>query len=110
MLEALNQWAGPGISWTIPEGGVYIWVELPPQVNAAQLLVRTEARGVVFMPGSPFYPHGGGLNHMRISFSRHSLEEIQAGIQIICQEIHLMQEESGCQAAVFPAGSNLHLL
>jgi 2-aminoadipate transaminase len=69
MLEALEQEL-PGAKWSRPEGGYFIWLELPQQLR--------DAKGVTFVPGTDF---GGAPNTTRLAFSFVSPDEIRAGVQ-----------------------------
>jgi DNA-binding transcriptional MocR family regulator len=66
--------------WTHPEGGMFVWVTLAPAMDAAALLRRAMARGVVFVPGDSFHPAGGGRNTLRLNFVSASEDEIREGI------------------------------
>ncbi len=110
MLNALTRCAVPGLKWHVPDGGLYIWAELPSPVKAADLLARTRRKGVVFMPGAPFFPNGGGEQFVRLAFSRHSHTEITRGIGIICAEIELMLAELVEHNIDYSSISNLHLV
>jgi DNA-binding transcriptional MocR family regulator len=81
MLEALAAHMPRGASWTRPDGGLFIWVTLPPGTDGAVLLKRavSEAR-VAFVPGHAFFADGGGRNTLRLSFSMPTLTMIEAGI------------------------------
>ncbi|WP_306140941.1 PLP-dependent aminotransferase family protein [Roseibium sp. MMSF_3412] len=81
MLSALERHMPDGIRWTRPEGGMFIWVELPSGANASQLLERSlETAKVAFVPGGAFHPDGSGMNTLRLSFSCAGEEKIEAGI------------------------------
>ena len=81
MLDALERNMPEGVSWTRPEGGMFIWLDLPVSVNSADLLARSidEAK-VAFVPGGAFFPDGTGINCMRLNFSAPSEEKIEEGI------------------------------
>jgi DNA-binding transcriptional MocR family regulator len=81
MLDALQRNMPEGVSWTRPEGGMFIWLNLPVSVNSADLLARSidEAK-VAFVPGGAFFPDGTGTNCMRLNFSAPSEEKIEEGI------------------------------
>jgi DNA-binding transcriptional MocR family regulator len=70
MLKALEKYMPKGMSWTKPEGGMFVWVTLPEGVDGEKLLDRAvqEAR-VAFVPGAAFYPDRSGRNTARLSFS-----------------------------------------
>src|SRR5207244_2367122 len=54
MLEALEQNLGGRACWSRPEGGYFLWLELPEELNASALLTRAQPSGVTFVPGSDF--------------------------------------------------------
>ena len=66
--------------WTVPDGGYFLWLELPEQLRSADLLEDCERDGVTFVPGPDCFPDGrGGQNEARISFSFPSLGDIALG-------------------------------
>jgi 2-aminoadipate transaminase len=76
MLEALEREL-PDARWSRPEGGYFIWLELPGDAGAAALLDRAAAAGVSFVPGVDF---GGTANSARLAFRFVSLDEIDEGV------------------------------
>lgn len=81
MLSALEAHMPEGVTWTRPEGGMFIWLELPIQVNAADLLAQSlKSERVAFVPGHAFFADGSGANTMRLSFSRTDEASIDEGI------------------------------
>lgn len=81
MLETMSRTFPQGVSWTVPEGGMFLWVTLPDGVDAAKLLpVAVEEEKVAFVPGSPFYADETGSNTMRLNFSNATPEIIREGI------------------------------
>ena len=82
MLGALEQHFGGDVSWSRPEGGYFLWVDLP--VAASDLLARAEAAGVTFVKGSDFFAGGeGGERSARLAFSYESPSEIEEGVSIL---------------------------
>lgn len=81
MLAALRQHFPPGITWTEPQGGLFLWVTLPEQLNAAELLPAALAANVAFVPGAAFFAQGGGHHTLRLNFSCMPPERIAEGIQ-----------------------------
>jgi DNA-binding transcriptional MocR family regulator len=73
----------PGMRWTVPGGGLFLWLQLPEQVDAQDLLAETAQRGVVFLPGSLMYPADGPRNVCRLNFSIPDREAIKQGIATI---------------------------
>jgi 2-aminoadipate transaminase len=82
MLEALPGALPPGASWSKPEGGYFVWLELTDGVNAADVLARSEEAGVAFVKGADFYPLGsGGESSARLAYSFVSPNEIAQGVE-----------------------------
>jgi len=72
--EALVRHMPAETRWTHPNGGMCLWLELPPGFDANELLVRARERGVIFAPGRYFYVHSPQPNTLRLAFA---LEERQ---------------------------------
>ncbi|WP_299666906.1 PLP-dependent aminotransferase family protein [uncultured Ruegeria sp.] len=82
MLEALDQHMPEGADWTRPEGGMFVWVTLPKDVNGADLLAKAlEAVKLAFVPGQAFFPDDSGANTIRLSFSNSDEDTIREGIR-----------------------------
>ncbi|MDX6440241.1 MAG: 2-aminoadipate transaminase [Gaiellaceae bacterium] len=81
MLGALERELGDEATWSEPEGGYFIWVDLPG--DAAELLSRAEAAGVTFVKGSDFFPDGAGGQSARLAFSYASPSEIDSGVSTL---------------------------
>ncbi len=86
MLSALAQHMPEGVHWTKPQGGMFIWVTLPPSMNSGELLARAldEAK-VAFVPGEAVFADGTGTNTMRLSFSNSDEVTIRDGISRLGQ-------------------------
>jgi len=80
MLDALQRAFPAGTRWTRPEGGMFVWVELPPHVDSAELLQRAVREKVAFVPGAPFYAGAPAHNTLRLSFVTVPEEKIRHGI------------------------------
>ena len=81
MLAALARHFPPRVRWTSPQGGLFLWVTLPPGVSATALLARALERDVAFVPGTSFHPDGGGDSCFRLNFSYCRPEVIEEGIR-----------------------------
>lgn len=81
MLESLAEHFPQGVRWTHPEGGMFLWVELPPSVDATALLAAAMEEEVAFVPGRGFHPDGAGHNTLRLNFSNSSPDRIREGIR-----------------------------
>lgn len=71
----------PGASFVRPEGGLFIWVKLPEQVDTLAMMEKALARDVAYVTGTAFYPHGGGESEMRLNFTFASHEDIVEGVR-----------------------------
>ncbi len=81
MLEALEQHMPDDASWSRPEGGYFIWLDVPSGPDTAELLVQAEAAGVTFVKGTDFFvAGGGGERSLRLAFSFVSPDEIADGV------------------------------
>lgn len=80
MLAAMDGYFPPGVEWTHPEGGLFLWGTLPESLSSAEVLKLAIEQKVAFVPGAAFYPNGGGHNTMRLNFSNATPEKIQLGI------------------------------
>ncbi|MGE8942180.1 PLP-dependent aminotransferase family protein [Leptospira interrogans] len=81
MLAALARHMPPGVTWTKPEGGLFVWVTLPEGMDGAELLKRAvEKERVAFVPGGAFFADGSGANTLRLSFSLADEAKIEEGI------------------------------
>jgi 2-aminoadipate transaminase len=75
----------PGARASRPQGGYFLWLDLPGSVDAGELLVRAEEAGVTFVRGSDFFPDGsgGGRSSARLAFSFVSPAEIRDGVGLL---------------------------
>jgi DNA-binding transcriptional MocR family regulator len=81
LLAALERHMPVGVTWTRPQGGLFVWVTLPEGIDAASLLLRSlEETGVAFVPGGAFFFDGRGRNTLRLSYSLPGAAEIDRGI------------------------------
>jgi len=80
MLKAMKETFPEGIRWTNPEGGLFLWVELPSHMSAKELLPKAVQKKVAYVYGQPFFPDGSGANTLRLNFSNASHEDIVTGI------------------------------
>lgn len=81
MLAALERHMPPATRWTRPEGGMFIWVELPGGLNGTESLqAALQEEKVAFVPGTAFYADGSGAGAIRLSFSYQSEADITEGM------------------------------
>lgn len=87
MLSALERFMPPdeGISWSKPEGGMFLWLELPEYIDTLELLKEAVENKVAFVIGKGFFTDGSGGNAMRLNFSFPTEKQIVEGIERIAQ-------------------------
>lgn len=81
MLEMIEEFFPQEVRFTRPQGGLFLWVTLPEFIHTGELLKVAVEKKVAYVPGSPFYPTGGGQNTMRLNFSNASEEDIMEGMK-----------------------------
>ncbi len=81
MIKTMRETFPEGIRWTEPEGGLFLWIELPEHMSAKELLPKAIEQKVAYVYGQPFYPDGRGHNTLRLNFSNASHEGIAEGIK-----------------------------
>jgi DNA-binding transcriptional MocR family regulator len=82
-LEALEQHFPKSATWTKPEGGFYIWVTLPPEIDTNALMPKAIVAKVAYVPGTAFYADGFGSWSMRLSYCHPTPERIKEGIKAL---------------------------
>jgi 2-aminoadipate transaminase len=82
-VEALERSMPEDVLWSAPEGGMCVWVTLPPGLDAVELLVRARERGVIFAPGRLFYLEHAQPNTLRLGFSDLSERRIARGVRVL---------------------------
>ncbi len=89
MIAALEKYmpTEEGITWTRPDGGLFLWVRLPEVIDTEEMFPRALEHKVAYVIGRAFYIDGGGKNTMRLSFSVNSEDEIEEGIKRLCQVV-----------------------
>jgi hypothetical protein len=82
-----------GCRWTSPSGGFYVWLGLPPGVDAKAMLPRAIAARVAYVPGTGFYAGGQGGDHLRLSYCFPEPSRIREGVrrlaEVIAAEVEL---------------------
>lgn len=83
MLNALEKYMPKeaGISWTRPQGGLFLWVTLPDHVDAEEIFPKALEKKVAYVMGSAFHFDRSGKNTLRLNFSYPSEEQIEEGIK-----------------------------
>ncbi len=83
MINALEKYMpeGSGVDWTHPEGGLFLWLTLPENMDAGELFPKAVEKKVAYVVGSAFHFDRSGHNTMRLNFSYPSEEQIDEGIK-----------------------------
>ncbi|AFV01741.1 Aspartate aminotransferase (AspB-4) [Dehalobacter sp. UNSWDHB] len=80
-VKLMEDYFPEGVTFTRPKGGLFAWIELPANVNARDVLIKSLEQNVAFVPGGSFFPNGGRENTFRINFSNMPDDKIEAGLQ-----------------------------
>ncbi len=93
-LAAMEKYFPPelGVSWTRPEGGLFLWVSLPEKIDTMELFYKAIEYKVAFVPGEVFYGENPGMNHMRINFSFATEEELVEAVKRLSQCVEDIKE------------------
>jgi len=83
MFSLLEKYMPAGVTWTYPEGGLFLWLTLPPAVDTVALYDRALAAGVAYVAGSFFYTDGSHRNTMRLNFSFVDEAKMEPGIRLL---------------------------
>jgi 2-aminoadipate transaminase len=83
MLSAMDRYFPDEVRWTRPDGGLFLWVELPERISTETLFEAAVAERVAFVPGTSFFACHAKLNFMRLNFSNQRPEMIAEGIRRI---------------------------
>lgn len=80
MCNLIDEHFPKSIKRTHPEGGMFVWLELPEGADATELLPKALEKNVGFVPGGPFFPGTGNANTIRLNFSTMDPDKIEEGI------------------------------
>jgi len=82
-LRSMQRYFPPelGVSWTKPEGGLFLWVSLPEKIDTMKLFYDAIEYKVAFVPGEVFYGENPSKNHMRINFSFATTQQITEAVR-----------------------------
>ena len=81
MLQALQAHMPQGTTWSLPQGGLFVWLTLPATIDAAALLPIAVEHQVVFVPGAAFFASDSQPNTLRLNFSHPAPERIDEGVR-----------------------------
>ena len=81
MLDAIEKYFPKDVSVVRPEGGLFLWAELPEQIDADRLSYEAMERGVAYVPGEHFFSDEAKKNTLRLNFSLETVPNIRLGIE-----------------------------
>lgn len=92
MMDSFNKYMPEGVSWTNPEGGLFLFLTLPEGMDSEKLFLKAIEKKVAFVIGHVFHCDGSGKNTMRINFSYATKEQNVEGVKRLASVI---KEEMG---------------
>jgi DNA-binding transcriptional MocR family regulator len=104
LVDGLAMHFPPGSTWTMPDGGFYSWVTLPPGLDATAMLPRAVSALVAYVPGTGFFADGQGRRNMRLSYCYPTPDRIREGVRRLAGVVEAEMEI----AATFGTTSTLH--
>lgn len=105
LLEALVEYMPPGTSWTTPAGGFYVWMTLPPGLDARAMLPRAITARVAYVPGTAFYANKYGTSYLRLSYCYPTPDQLQEGVRRLAEVVTAEAELRRMFGAVAPTES-----
>lgn len=93
MLAAFEEFMPQGVSWTKPEGGLFLFLSLPEHLDAKDLFDIAIKKKVAVVLGSAFHCDGSGKNTMRINFSYMSEEKNRIGVKRLAESIQILIDD-----------------
>ncbi len=94
MIKCFRKYFPKEVTWTEPEGGLFLFITLPATINTDNILEKAIKKNVAFVAGSTFFCNDSGRNTMRINFSFSDLEVIEEGVKRLAIVI---EEELTCK-------------
>lgn len=81
MMDAMEKYFPPSVTYTRPQGGMFLWVTLPEGITAMELFPKALEKKVAFVPGDPFYIDVNNAGTMRLNYTNADCETIEEGIR-----------------------------
>lgn len=88
MINAMKKYFPEGIKYTVPQGGMFLWVTLPEGMSALKMFPKALEKKVVYVPGDPFYVGRQDVNAMRLNYTNADSATIDEGIKRLGQLLH----------------------
>ena len=93
MINCFRKYMPENITWTEPQGGLFLFVTLPGDLDSDSIFRKAIEKNVAFVPGSTFFCNNSGSNTMRINFSFSDLKDIEEGVKRL--SIVIREERTG---------------
>jgi 2-aminoadipate transaminase len=81
MIAAIQRYFPSIVSYTKPQGGMFLWVTLKKEQSALALFSKAQALKVIYVPGDPFYTNRTNVNTLRLNYTNSDKEGIEEGIR-----------------------------
>ena len=85
ILDTLADEMPPEVEWTRPEGGMFVWMTYPEDIDTKEMLVDASDNGVAYVPGFAFYPNEPRHNRLRLNFTLAEDEDLQVGVERLAE-------------------------
>jgi 2-aminoadipate transaminase len=92
MINAMDEYFDSSVSWTRPDGGFFVWVTLPKEMDTRKMFPKAAANKVTYVPGYAFYHDGSGQNTMRLSFSATNEDQIREGVRRLAEVFGVLKD------------------
>ena len=92
MLEGFKDFP-EGTVHTRPDGGLFVWAQLPEGYDMKELLNKAVESNVAYVPGTHFYPEGGHMNTVRLNFSNSEVPQIKTGMKVLAEVLSAAKED-----------------
>jgi 2-aminoadipate transaminase len=97
ICHALDKYFGSLAEYTKPDGGIFVWIDMPNKVDTSRLYEIAMKDGVAINPGNEWSINSSGKNKMRLCFGNPSIEEIDEGVKLLAQ---ICQKEFGIPSQI----------
>lgn len=87
LMAGLGRHLPAEVTWRVPGGGYFAWLDLPGSLDAAEVLRQAEARGLSFLTGVRFFVDGGGAHALRLSFSLYPPDQLARAAELLGEAI-----------------------
>lgn len=104
MLDSLTKYFPKEVKWTIPKGGMFIWITLPKMIDTRLMFQKALSKKVAYVVGEAFFPEGGNYHSMRLNFSYSNDDTIKEGIKRLADVINEELSKNFQDDAYLPEG------